>query len=39
MTGRQAAILGGAVGLTVSAVIVVLVWWGVSGVLLSAASI
>lgn len=33
MTGRQAAILGGAVGLTVSAVILALVWSGVSGVL------
>ena len=33
MTGRQAAILGGAVGLTVSAVILAVVWWGVSGIL------
>ena len=33
MTGRQAAILGGGMGLTVSAVILALMWWGVSGVL------
>jgi len=33
VTGRQVAILGGAVGLMVSAVILALVWWGVSGVL------
>jgi hypothetical protein len=33
VTGRQAAILGGAVGLTISAVILALVWWGVSGIL------
>ena len=33
MTGRQAAILGGTAGLAVSAVILALVWRGVSGLL------
>ena len=39
VTGRQAAILGGSVGLTVSAVILALVWWGCQEFYLSAASI
>jgi hypothetical protein len=33
MSARQAAILGGAVGLAVSAVILVLLRWGVAGIL------
>jgi hypothetical protein len=33
VSARQAAILGGAVGLAVSAVILVLLWWGVAGIL------
>lgn len=33
MTKRQAAVLGGGIGLTVSGVILAIVWLGVSGVL------
>jgi hypothetical protein len=33
VTGRRAAILGGGIGLTVCAAILVLIWWGVAGVL------